>query len=68
MVSHEVESYRSPTLTYITVKPDATPEEVKAVVNDEQGGQIFTQAVCIDIFIGISIKKTPCLALELTLH
>jgi len=27
------------------VKPDATPEEVKAVVNDEQGGQIFTQAL-----------------------
>jgi syntaxin 1B/2/3 len=33
------------------VKPDATPEEVKAVVNDEQGGQIFSQAVCTDIFI-----------------
>lgn len=29
----------------LTVKPDATPEEVKAVVNDEQGGQIFSQAV-----------------------
>jgi len=27
------------------VKPDATPEEVKAMVNDEQGGQIFTQAL-----------------------
>ena len=27
------------------VKPDATPEEVKAVVNDESGGQIFQQAV-----------------------
>lgn len=27
------------------VKPDATPEEVKAVVNDEQGGQIFSQAL-----------------------
>lgn len=27
------------------VKPDATPEEVRAVVNDEQGGQIFSQAV-----------------------
>jgi len=25
------------------VKPDATAEEVKAVVNDDQGGQIFTQ-------------------------
>jgi len=33
------------------VKPDATPEEVRAVVNDEQGGQIFSQAVCIDVFI-----------------
>jgi len=27
------------------VKPDATPEEVKAVVNDESGGQIFSQAL-----------------------
>jgi len=27
------------------VKPDATPEEVRAVVNDEQGGQIFSQAM-----------------------
>lgn len=27
------------------VKPDATPEEVKAVLNDEQGGQIFSQAL-----------------------
>jgi len=27
------------------VKPDATPEEIKAVVNDEQGGQIFSQAL-----------------------
>ncbi|KAG5646685.1 hypothetical protein DXG03_002675 [Asterophora parasitica] len=27
------------------VKPDATPEEVRAVVNDEQGGQIFSQAL-----------------------
>jgi len=27
------------------VKPDATPEEVKAVVNDDQGGQIFAQAL-----------------------
>jgi len=27
------------------VKPDATPEEVKAVVNDEHGGQIFSQAL-----------------------
>lgn len=28
-----------------TVKPDATPEEVRAVVNDENNGQIFSQAV-----------------------
>jgi len=27
------------------VKPDATPEEVKAVVNDDSGGQIFSQAL-----------------------
>jgi len=27
------------------VKPDASPEEVKAVVNDENGGQIFSQAL-----------------------
>ncbi|KII88644.1 hypothetical protein PLICRDRAFT_54476 [Plicaturopsis crispa FD-325 SS-3] len=27
------------------VKPDATPEEVKAVVNDDQGGQVFSQAL-----------------------
>ena len=29
------------------VKPDATPEEIKAVVDDDQGGQIFSQAVSI---------------------
>lgn len=29
------------------VKPDASPEEVKAVVNDDQGGEIFSQAVSI---------------------
>jgi len=27
------------------VKPDATPEEVRAVVDDSQGGQIFSQAL-----------------------
>ena len=27
------------------MKPDATPEEVKAVVNDDSGGQIFSQAL-----------------------
>ncbi|KAF7363343.1 Aspartate aminotransferase [Mycena sanguinolenta] len=27
------------------VKPDATPEEVRAVVNDENNGQIFSQAL-----------------------
>ena len=45
------EGYRLASLTQLTVKPDATPEEVKAVVNDEQGGQIFSQAVCSIIFI-----------------
>jgi len=27
------------------VKPDATPEEIRAVVEDDQGGQIFSQAL-----------------------
>jgi len=27
------------------VKPDASPEEVKAVIDDDQGGQIFSQAL-----------------------
>ncbi|KAH7914978.1 t-SNARE [Hygrophoropsis aurantiaca] len=27
------------------VKPDATPEEIRAVVNDDGGGQIFSQAL-----------------------
>ncbi|KAJ8597964.1 t-SNARE [Rhizopogon salebrosus TDB-379] len=27
------------------VKPDASPEEIRAVVNDENGGQIFSQAL-----------------------
>ncbi|CDO72876.1 hypothetical protein BN946_scf185002.g61 [Trametes cinnabarina] len=30
---------------YKIVKPDASPEEVKAVVDDDQGGQIFGQAL-----------------------
>lgn len=30
---------------YKIVKPDATPEEVKAVIEDDQGGQIFSQAL-----------------------
>ena len=29
----------------IAVRPDATPEEVKAVVDDDQGGQVFSQAL-----------------------
>lgn len=39
-----------PWLSWLTamypVKPDATPEEIRAVVNDDSGGQIFSQAVC----------------------
>jgi syntaxin 1B/2/3 len=31
------------------VKPDASPEEVKAVVNDDSGGQIFSQAVRVAV-------------------
>ena len=34
------------TLLVYSVKPDATPEEIRAVVDDDQGGQIFSQAVC----------------------
>jgi len=34
-------------LTQNIVKPDASPEEIRAVVNDEQGGQIFSQAVSL---------------------
>lgn len=30
---------------YKIVKPDATPEEVRAVVNDPNSDQIFSQAV-----------------------
>lgn len=33
------------TFRYPAVKPDATPEEVKAVIDDDQGGQVFSQAV-----------------------
>jgi syntaxin 1B/2/3 len=34
------------------VKPDATPEEVKAVVEDTQGGQMFQQAVGVPLLLG----------------
>ena len=39
--------------SYSIVKPDATPDEIRAVVNDEQGGQIFSQAVgfCIALLL-----------------
>ncbi|KAJ3476281.1 hypothetical protein NLI96_g11267 [Meripilus lineatus] len=30
---------------YKIVKPDASPEEIKAVVDDNQGGQVFSQAL-----------------------
>ena len=32
---------------YKIVKPDATPEELRAVVEDDGGGQVFSQAVRI---------------------
>ncbi|KAI0065478.1 t-SNARE [Artomyces pyxidatus] len=32
---------------YKIVKPDASPEEIRAVVDDDQGGQIFSQAVSL---------------------
>lgn len=36
------------------VKPDATPEEIRAVVNDEQGGQVFSQALMSSTSYGAS--------------
>ena len=30
---------------YKIVKPDATPDEIRAVVEDDNGGQVFSQAV-----------------------
>ena len=39
---------------YKIVKPDATPEEVRAVVEDDNGGQVFSQAV------RISLRHRPC--------
>ena len=36
------------------MKPDASPEEVRAVVNDEQGGQIFSQALMSSNSYGVS--------------
>ena len=39
---------------YKIVKPDATPEEVRAVVEDDNGGQVFSQAV------RISLRPYPC--------
>jgi t-SNARE complex subunit (syntaxin) len=39
---------------YKIVKPDATPEEVRAVVEDDNGGQVFSQAV------GIFFRHYPC--------
>lgn len=32
---------------YKIVKPDATPDEIRAVVEDDNGGQVFSQAVRI---------------------
>jgi len=41
----------SQTRIVFPVKPDASPEEVRAVVDDSQGGQIFSQAVRLILFI-----------------
>ena len=43
-------------LTRSIVKPDATPDEVRAVVNDEQGGQIFSQAVSLMLGNTIAVR------------
>jgi len=34
---------------YKIVNPNATPEEVRAVVEDDNGGQVFSQAVRISL-------------------
>lgn len=39
---------------YKIVKPDATPEEVRAVVEDDNGGQVFSQAV------STHLRSCPC--------
>ncbi|KAF8493127.1 hypothetical protein JB92DRAFT_3235048 [Gautieria morchelliformis] len=41
------------------VKPDATPNEVKVVVNDDQGGQIFAQAVSFTLPIATASRARP---------
>ncbi|KAG6865467.1 hypothetical protein C0991_002294 [Blastosporella zonata] len=38
----------------VPIKPDASPEEVKAVVDSERSGQIFAEAVCHCFFGFIS--------------
>ena len=35
----------------LAVKPDATPEEVRAVVENDGGGQVFQQAVSKQVLI-----------------
>lgn len=42
------------------MKPDASPEEVRAVVNDENGGQIFSQAVSRTENTAIQGTNTAC--------
>lgn len=46
------------------MKPDATPEEVRAVVNDEQGGQIFSQAVGFFEAIPIDSDAQICFVID----
>jgi syntaxin 1B/2/3 len=47
------------------VKPDASPEEVKAVVEDTSGGQVFQQAVCILLIVTTRLKTDRHIAHEL---
>jgi len=37
-------------LLFTVVKPDASQQEIQAAIDDDQGGQIFSQAVCSPIF------------------
>ena len=43
----------------LAVKPDATPEEVRAVVENDGGGQVFQQAVSKQVQMAEVQSLTP---------
>ena len=51
---------------YKIVKPDATPEEVRAVVEDDNGGQVFSQAVRIYPYSYPCTRRGRLIAIVLT--